>query len=191
MKTKEKKFGKVEYDKDGSVVFGNVEWTWQSLKQVCHADFVFDNKPRGSICHRYSLPKEILNEWIENENWEKDKKSHWRRPYSYRIDSVVNELITNSSRLLEIQNEVNDVKFDEESKLSRVSIKIEVNEGSSIKVYKTIILEKYAVLVEGIKEHYNGETFTISDDTKEIRYKATVTPGEILIKFLKEGGKII
>ncbi|ELR70192.1 hypothetical protein C900_03877 [Fulvivirga imtechensis AK7] len=181
---------KIVYDPDGSVVLDNIEWTWESLKHVCHSDFVFEGKPRGFICRKYKLPRDILNEWIESENWEYDRKSHWQRPYSYRIDSALNNLMINISHLVEIQEEVNDIEFDEKNILSRIKIDIQAKENDQWKIYKTLILEKYAVLIEGIGEYIGSEKIKILDDTEEIKYKAQVSPGEILIRYLKEKGKI-
>ena len=63
------------------------------LKHHCYNDYLYEGKNRGVICSAYKLPKEILNQWIEEENWETDKKSHWQRPYSYRIDSALTNLL--------------------------------------------------------------------------------------------------
>ena len=181
---------KIEYDPEGSVVLENVEWTWESLKQVCHSAFVHDAKARGHICNQYKVPREILNEWIDYENWEYDKKSFWQRPYSYRIDSALNELINNVNKLAEIQEEVKDIDFEPDRILSRVKINIQIKEDGKWKELKTLLMEKYSVVIEGISDYIGTEEIVIAEDSEEMRYKTSITEEEILIRYLKQKGKI-
>jgi hypothetical protein len=50
---------KIEYEYDGTVTLGNVEWEWEHLKQVCHSDYVYEGKARGHLCQKYKVPREI------------------------------------------------------------------------------------------------------------------------------------
>jgi hypothetical protein len=81
---------------------------------------------------------------------------------------------------------VNDIEFKDENLLSRVKVEIEVVDKGETKKYKTFVLEKYSVLIEGVVEEYFGESHKISEDEIEIRYKTEMKPGEILIKY-KQG----
>lgn len=172
---------KIRYEPNGFVVLNNCEWDWESLKQVCHSDFVYEAKNRGVICNKYKLPKEILNQWIEQENWEYDKKAFWQRPYSYRIDDALTHLIQNVAKLVEIQKEVDDINFEKENLLSRVSINIEVKKADKFVKYKTFIIEKYSIKIEDDIDEFSNEKIEHED---EIRYKTIEKPEEIMIKHI-------
>jgi hypothetical protein len=176
---------KIKYQYGECVILGGVEWLWDDLKQVCYFDFVCEDKARGFLINKYKLPREILNDWIINENWEYDKKSYWQRPYSYRIDGALNDFLKNISKLVQIQNEVDDIDFDKKHLLSRIKIDIEVKHDKQFKKYKTFILEKYSVIIEDFEDEDSVEKTQFNE---EIRYKAIEKPGEILIRFLKEKG---
>lgn len=102
---------KIEYGDRGNIIIDDREWDLQGLKQLCHSDFVYEAINRGIICNKYKIPRELLNEWIEKEDWEYDKKDFWQRPYSYRIDNAVKDLINNVQHLTEIQSEVDSIDF--------------------------------------------------------------------------------
>lgn len=172
---------KIEYGQHGNIIIDNREWDLEGLKQLCHSDFVYEAKNRGIICNKYKIPRDLLNEWIVNEDWEFDKKDFWQRPYSYRIDNAVKALINNVQHLTEIQNEVDSLDFQPENLLSRVKIDIEYKSNNEFKSYKTFIIEKYIIKIEDFDE-FTGDKIEFED---EIRYKTKLTENEILIKHAK------
>lgn len=172
---------KIEYGQNGSIIIDNREYDLEGLKQVCHSDFVYEAKNRGIICNKHKIPRELLNEWIETEDWEFDKKDFWQRPYSYRIDNAVKQLINNVQLLTEIQNEVETINFEPENLLSRVKIDIEYKSDNKFKSYKTFIIEKYIIKIEDFDE-FTGDKIEYD---KEIRYKTNLTENEIIIKHAK------
>jgi len=153
----------------------------ENIKQCCHSDFVYEASNRGTICNKYKIQRELLNKWIEEEGWDFDKKDFWQRPYSYRIDDAVKNLINNVQHLTEIQKEVNTINFEPKNLLSRVKIDIEYKAENSFKSYKIFVVEKYIIKIEDFDE-YTGEKIVFDD---EIRYKTTVTENEILIRHAK------
>ncbi|QQD14358.1 hypothetical protein [Sphingobacterium sp. UDSM-2020] len=174
---------KVQYDlKTNTIIVNGVEWDLDGLKQCCHSDFVYDARNRGVICNKYKIPRELLNEWIESEDWELDKKDFWQRPYSYRIDDAVKGLIRNVSKLTEIQQEVNTIEFHPENLLSRIKIDIEFKEKEEFKSYKTFVIEKYIVKIEEDYDEWTGEKIEYED---EIRYKTFLDENQIIIKHAK------
>ncbi|WP_426473858.1 hypothetical protein [Chryseobacterium balustinum] len=172
---------KIEYRNQGIIIINGVEWDEEGLKQLCHSDFVYEARNRGVICNKYKIPRELLNEWIENEDWEFDKKDFWQRPYSYRIDDAVKSLINNVQHLIEIQKDVDTIKFEPRNLLSRVKIDIDYKQDKNFKSYKTFVIEKYVIKIEDFDE-FSGEKIEYED---EIRYKTTVTENEILIRHAK------
>ena len=172
---------KIEYRNQGSIIINGVEWDEEGLKQLCHSDFVYEARNRGIICNKYKIPRELLNEWIESEDWEFDKKDFWQRPYSYRIDDAVKTLINNVQHLTEIQKDVDTIKFEPQNLLSRVKIDIDYKQDKDFKSYKTFVIEKYVIKIEDFDE-FTGEKIEYED---EIRYKTTVTENEILIRHAK------
>ncbi|KRD58696.1 hypothetical protein ASE40_20505 [Flavobacterium sp. Root935] len=172
---------KIKYGDFGTIIINNREWDLQGLKQLCHSDYVYEAKNRGIICNKYKIPRELLNEWIESEDWEFDKKDFWQRPYSYRIDNAVMSLINNVQHLTEIQNEVDTIDFQPENLLSRIKIDIEYKSENEFKSYKTFVIEKYIIKIEDFDE-YTGEKIEFED---EIRYKTSLTENEILIRHAK------
>ncbi|AIM37572.1 hypothetical protein KO02_13410 [Sphingobacterium sp. ML3W] len=170
---------KIQYDpKTNTIVVNGIAWDLDGLKQICHSDFVYEARNRGVICNKYKIPRELLNEWIESEDWEFDKKNHWQRPYSYRIDSAVTQLIRNVSNLTEIQQEVDTIEFHPENLLSRIKLDIEFKEQGEFRSYKTFVIEKYTVKIEDYNE-WNGEKIEYED---EIRYKTSLDENQIIIK---------
>jgi len=149
---------------------------FRSLKQLCHSDFVYEAKNRGIICHKYKIPRELLNEWIESEDWEFDKKDFWQRPYSHRIDNAVKSLINNVQHLTEIQNEIDSIGFQPQNLLSRVKIDIEYKSDNKFKSYKTFIIEKYIIKIEDFDE-FTGDKIEFED---EIRYKTSLSENELI-----------
>ena len=172
---------KIEYDQHGGVTINGVEWDLDGLKQLCHSDFVYEGKNRGVICNKYKIPRVLLNEWIENEDWEFDKKDFWQRPYSYRIDDAVRTLINNVQHLVEIQSEINTIKFEPQNLVSRVKIDIEYKSDDTFKSYKTFTIEKYIVKIEDYDE-FTGDKIEYED---EIRYSTSLAEDEIIIKHAK------
>lgn len=172
---------KIEYGDRGNIIIDDREWDLEGLKQICHSDFVYEAKNRGIICNKYKIPRELLNEWIENEDWEFDKKDFWQRPYSYRIDNAVKDLINNVQHLTEIQNEVESIDFQSQNLLSRVKIDIEYKSDNEFKSYKTFVIEKYIIKIEDFDE-FTGEKIEFED---EIRYKTSLNENEILIRHAK------
>jgi hypothetical protein len=177
---------KIRYEPNGHVVLGNQEWNWDTLKEICYSDFVYEAKPRGTIVNKFKLPKDILNRWIEFEGWETAKKSHWQRPFSYRIDSDLTGLLQNLSKLLEIQKEVNDIDFHPENLLSKVTLNVEIKDGNHFKKLKTIVFEKYKVIIKDEPDEYGYKAFK---DTEEIRYKTEQTEEQVIVKFSKPAKK--
>ena len=172
---------KIEYGNHGSIIINGVEWDGEGLKQLCHSDFVYEARNRGIICNKYKIPRELLNGWIENEDWEFDKKDFWQRPYSYRIDDAVKSLINNVQHLTEIQKDVDTIKFEPQNLLSRVKIDIHYKQDKDFKSYKTFVIEKYVIKIEDFDE-LTGAKIEYED---EIRYKTTVSENEILIRHAK------
>ena len=165
---------KITYDPDGFIALNGVEWSWEHLKQTCYSDFVYEARPRGTICHKFKVPKDILNEWIETEDWEIAKKSHWQRPISYRIDSHLAGLLQNIYQLKEIQKEVNDIPFEDNEIENRVTITVELKSKDGFVQHRKIVLEKYNILIVDEPDEFGQKYF---DDHKELRYK-TVDYGE-------------
>ncbi len=172
---------RIEYTENGGIIVNGVEWDIEGLKQLCHSDFVYEARNRGTICNKYKIPRELLKEWIETEDWELDKKNHWQRPYSYRIDDAVKHLINNVSELTEIQKDVNSIDFIPENLTSRVKIDIEFKDKNEFKSYKTFVIEKYIVKIEDYDE-LTGEKIQYED---EIRYKCNVKENEIVLQHAK------
>jgi hypothetical protein len=169
---------KIEYDPDGFVVLNSIEWSWEHLKQTCFAEFVYEAKPRGSICHQYKVPRDILNEWIETEDWEIAKKSHWQRPFSYRIDSALAGLLQNIYHLKEIQKDVNDIPFEENEIENRVTITIDLKHKEGFIQHRKIVIEKYNILIKDEPDdfkHFEGH--------KEIRYKTIEYNESVHLKY--------
>lgn len=181
---------KIEYTEYGSIIANGVEWDIDGLKQVCHSDFVYEARNRGTICNKYKIPRELLNKWIETEDWVFDKKDHWQRPYSYRLDSAIKDLIKNTVELTEIQEEVDTIDFQPENLVSRVKVDIQFKSDNEFKSYKTFVVEKYIVKIEDY-DNFTGEKIEFED---EIRYKCNMTKSEIILKQAKiqkhKGNKI-
>lgn len=169
---------KIVYDPEGSIILGNQEWTWESLKQACYSDYVLEARPMGTVANKYKVPKEIVSKWIKDEEWEYARKSHWQRPYSYRIDSHVTGLIQSATKLIEIHQTVNDIDYKEENLQMRVKVDIEILDKGKIKKLKTITLEKYKIIFPATYE----DDIKLFDEYDELRFKTKVTDGEILIK---------
>lgn len=172
---------KIEYTDRGGIIINGAEWDIEGLKQLCHSDFVYEAKNRGTICNKYKIPHELLNEWIETEDWVFDKKDFWQRPYSYRIDDAVKRLINNVSKLAEIQNEVNTIDFEPENLISRIKVDIQYKSDNKFRSYKTFVIEKYIVKIES----YDELTEKIVEYEDEIRYKSDVKEHEIIIQHAK------
>lgn len=173
---------KIEYEPEGQVVLNGMNWNWDTLKELCFHDFVYEGRPRGIICNKYKLPREIMNEWITIEDWDTAKKSHWQRPYSYRIDFDLANLLQNIQKLTEIQKEVKDIDFQSDNLLSRITINVDINDNNQLKSFKTIIIEKYRIIIEGEEDDY-GEV--IFDESEEMRYKVELNSEKTKVKFSK------
>lgn len=173
---------KIKYDQNtNTIIVNGIEWDLDGFKQLCHSDFVYEARNRGVICNKYKIPRELLNEWIESEDWEFDKKDFWQRPYSYRIDDSVKQLINNVHKLTEIQQEVDTIEFDPKNLLSRVKIDIEYKDKDKFKSYKTFVIEKYVVKIEECKEWTSAKI----EYEDEIRYKTSVDENQVVIKHAK------
>lgn len=172
---------KVEYTENGGIIVNGVEWDIEGLKQICHSDFVYEAKNRGTICNKYKIPRELLNEWIETEDWVFDQKDFWQRPYSYRVDDAVRQLINNVSKLTEIQKEVDTIDFTPENLISKVRVDIQFKSDNKFKSYKTFVIEKYIIKIEDYDE-FSGEKIEFED---EIRYKCKVKESEIILQHAK------
>ena len=171
---------KIEYDPEGFVVLNNTEWRWEDLKQACYSDYVYEARPRGTIVYKYKVPKEILNEWIQIEEWEKAKKSFWQRPISYRLDSNLAILLQNVFQLKELQLEVNDIPFEENEIENRVTISIDISKNGELIPHKKIILEKYKILIADDPYEWGHKVF---QDHPEIRYKTVSCEEDLTIKY--------
>jgi hypothetical protein len=178
---------KIEYEPEGQVILGGMEWNWDTLRELCFSDFVYEARPRGTICNRFKIPREILNSWIETEDWETAKKSHWQRPYSYRIDGDLSNLMQNIHKLCEIQKEINDIDFQSDNLLSRVTINIDIKDKDKFKKLKTIVIEKYKVIFQDEPDEFGNKNF---DDIEEIRYKTEVKDESVTLMFSKIATKI-
>lgn len=177
---------KWQYTNNGSVLIGDTVWDVEGLKQLCYSDFVYAGKNRGVICNKYKIPRELLNEFVESEDWEFDKKSFWQRPYSYRIDDALQHLLNNVVKLDDIQKEVDDIETDPKNLISRIKIDMEVKSEGEFQTYKTFILEKYIVKVFDYEE-FTGERIDYDD---EIRYRVNSTENQVLIQSLKYKKKL-
>lgn len=172
---------KIIYEPEGFVVLNGIEWTWEHLKQTCYCDFVYEARPRGTICHKFKVPRHILNEWIETEDWEIANKSHWQRPISYRIDSHLAGLLQNVYQLKEIQKEVNDIPFEDNEIENRITITIDLkHKDDGFVQHRKIILEKYNILIVDEPDEFGQKYF---DDHKEIRYKTVDYDENLTLKY--------
>jgi len=174
----------IKYEPNGFITIGDTEWTWESLKQQCYSDYVYEDKTIGRIAYKYKISKEIISEWANNEQWELAKRTHWKRPYSYRIDGVLAFLLQQISKLHESQKYVHEHNgkddFEFNSCENKVTINIETHDKNGSNQIHKIILEKHKVIVNPIYDEY-GEK--VVEEHEEMRYKVIKGFNEVTVKY--------